>query len=74
MTHAPTVGQILSDNDAGLLPYLRHQLQKEEFSHFRAQLGFHVDDQRLKERSATWKKYRITAAIFQVLKFSANLL
>lgn len=44
MTHAPTVRQILSDNDAGLLPYLRHQLQKEEFSHFRAQLGFHVDE------------------------------
>ena len=44
MTNELTVRQILLDNDAGLLPYLRHQLQTEEFSHFRAQFGFHVDE------------------------------
>ncbi|NEQ18884.1 MAG: hypothetical protein F6K28_02410 [Microcoleus sp. SIO2G3] len=41
MTQAPTVRQILSDPDAGLLPYLRHLLQSEDFSEFKAQLSFH---------------------------------
>lgn len=44
MTQAPTVRQILSDDDAGFLPYLRQQLQTEEFSQFKAQLSFHVDE------------------------------
>ncbi|WP_407897015.1 hypothetical protein [Scytonema sp. NUACC26] len=44
MIQTPTVRQILSDPDAGLLPYLRHLLQSEEFSKFKAQLSFHVDE------------------------------
>lgn len=44
MKHAPTVRQILSDPDAGLLPYLRAQFQSEEFSQFKAQFSFHVDE------------------------------
>ncbi|GAB1540856.1 hypothetical protein NUACC21_35250 [Scytonema sp. NUACC21] len=44
MTHTPTIRQILSDDKTGLIPYLRHQLQTEEFSSFKAQLGFHVDE------------------------------
>ena len=44
MTQAPTVRQILLDPDMGLLPYLRHLLQSEEFSEFKAQLSFHVDE------------------------------
>ncbi len=44
MTQALTIRQILSDGDAGLLPYLRQQLETEEFSQFKAQLGFHVEE------------------------------
>lgn len=44
MTSTPNVSQILSEPEAGLLPYLRQQLQTEEFSQFKAQLGFHVDE------------------------------
>jgi hypothetical protein len=44
MTQTPTVSKIISDNNAGLLPYLRQQLQTKEFSEFKAQLGFHVDE------------------------------
>jgi hypothetical protein len=44
MTQALTVRQILSDKDAGLLPDIRDLLVSKEFSHFRAQMGFHVDE------------------------------
>jgi hypothetical protein len=44
MLHTSTIRQILSDQETGLLPYLRQQLQQEEFSQFKAQLGFHVDE------------------------------
>ena len=44
MTHALTIRQILSDGDAGLLPYLRQKLETEELSEFKAQLGFHVEE------------------------------
>ncbi|WP_191761793.1 hypothetical protein [Komarekiella delphini-convector] len=43
MTQMPIVRQILSDPDTGLLPYLREQLQTENFLHFKALFGFHVD-------------------------------
>ncbi len=44
MAQALTIRQILSDSDAGLLPYLRQQIETEEFSQFKAQLGFHVEE------------------------------
>jgi hypothetical protein len=44
MAYALTIRRILSDSDAGLLPYLRQQLETEEFSGYKAQLGFHVEE------------------------------
>lgn len=44
MTQMPIVRQILSDPDTGLLPYLREQLQTENFLNFKALFGFHVDE------------------------------
>ncbi|MBW4566415.1 MAG: hypothetical protein KME32_36280 [Mojavia pulchra JT2-VF2] len=44
MTQMPIVRQILSEPDAGLLPYLSQQLQTHRFSDLKAQFGFHVDE------------------------------
>ena len=44
MTKTSTARQILSDDDVGLLPYLRHLLQTEEFSNFEAQLSFQAHE------------------------------
>jgi hypothetical protein len=44
MTQTSTARQILSDSEVGLLPYLRHQLQTEEFSRFEAQLIFQAHE------------------------------
>ncbi len=44
MTQMPIVRQILSEPDTGLLPYLSQQLQTQNFSHFKALFGFHVDE------------------------------
>lgn len=39
-----TIRQILSNSEVGLLPYLRHQLQTEEFSKFEAQFSFKAEE------------------------------
>lgn len=44
MAKTSTARQILSDNDIGLLPYLRGLLQTEEFSNFEAQLSFQAHE------------------------------
>lgn len=44
MTKTSTIRQILSDEEVGLLPYLRHQLQTEEFSKFETQLSFQAQE------------------------------
>ncbi|MDF5709922.1 MAG: hypothetical protein PUP90_20205 [Nostoc sp. S4] len=44
MTRLPIVRQILLDSDSGLVPYLNQQLLSTEFSHFKSQFGFHVDE------------------------------
>lgn len=44
MTKTSIIRQILSDSEVGLLPYLRHQLQTEEFSKFEAQLNFQAQE------------------------------
>ncbi|MDZ8188273.1 MAG: hypothetical protein RMX96_25890 [Nostoc sp. ChiSLP02] len=44
MTQIPIVRQILSQPDTGLLAYLNQQLQTPNFSPFKAQFGFHVDE------------------------------
>lgn len=44
MTKASTIRQILSDSEVGLLPYLRHLLQTEEFSKFEAQFSFQAHE------------------------------
>ncbi|MEC4813296.1 MAG: hypothetical protein SAK29_08510 [Scytonema sp. PMC 1069.18] len=44
MPYTSNIRQILSNPETGLLPYLRQQLEKEEFSQSKAQLGFHVDE------------------------------
>lgn len=46
MTKTSTIRPILSDSEVGLLPYLRHQLESQEFSKFGAQLSFQVEDSR----------------------------
>ena len=48
MTKTSTIRQILSDSEVGLLPYLRHQLQKSEFSKFETQLSFQAEESRTK--------------------------
>jgi len=44
MTQIAIVRQILSQRDAGLLPYLNEQLQSGSLSQFKAQFGFDVDE------------------------------
>ena len=44
MTKTSIIRQILSDSEVGLLPYLRHQLQTEEFSKFEAQFSFQAHE------------------------------
>ncbi len=44
MAKTSTIRQILSDSEVGLLPYLRHQLQTEEFSKFEAQFTFQAHE------------------------------
>ena len=44
MTKTSTIRQILSEPEVGLLPYLRQQLQNEEFSRFEAQFSFHAEE------------------------------
>ncbi len=44
MTQTSNARQILSDSEVGLLPYLRYQLQTEEFSRFEAQLIFQAHE------------------------------
>lgn len=46
MTKTSIIRQILSDPKIGLLPYIRHQLQTEEFSKFEAQLIFQAQESR----------------------------
>lgn len=44
MPKTSTIRQILSDSEVGLLPYLRHQLQTEEFSKFEVQFSFQAHE------------------------------
>ena len=44
MTQTSTIHQILSDAEQGLLPYMNHLLQNEEFANFRAQFSFHAEN------------------------------
>lgn len=44
MIQIPIVRQILLDPSTGLLPYLSQQLQTQNFSHFKSQFGFYVDE------------------------------
>jgi hypothetical protein len=46
MTKTSTIRQILSHSEVGLLPYIRHQLEKSEFSKFEAQFSFQVHESR----------------------------
>lgn len=46
MAKTSTIRQILSDSEVGLLTYLRHQLQTEEFSRFEAQFSFQAHESR----------------------------
>ncbi len=46
MTKISIVSQILSDAEVGLLPYVRHQLESQEFSKFGAQFNFQVESSR----------------------------
>lgn len=46
MTKTSIIRQILSDSEVGLLPYLRHQLQKPEFSKFETQFSFQAQESR----------------------------
>lgn len=48
MTKTSTIRQILSNSKEGLLPYLRHQLQKSVFSKFEAQFSFQAHESRTK--------------------------
>ena len=46
MTKTSTIRQILSDPEVGLLPYLRHQLQRPEFSKSETQFSFQAQESR----------------------------
>ena len=43
MTQTSTIRQIVLDAEQGLLPYMNHLLQSEEFANFRAQFSFHAE-------------------------------
>ncbi|MBO3461622.1 hypothetical protein G7B40_026795 [Aetokthonos hydrillicola Thurmond2011] len=68
MTQALTVRQILSDNDTGLLSYIRDQLVSKEFSHFRAQMGFYVDEYCTRVGSGK-ESSELQTTLFITLKF-----
>lgn len=44
MAKTSTIRQLLSDSEQGLLPYLRHQLETENFAHFRSQFVFQAEE------------------------------
>ena len=44
MTKTSTIRQLLSEPEVGLLPYLRYQLQTEEFSRFKVQFSFQAEE------------------------------
>ena len=44
MAETSIIRQILSDSEIGLLPYIRYQLQTEEFSKFETQLSFQAQE------------------------------
>lgn len=44
MAKTSTIRQLLSEPEVGLLPYLRHQLQTEEFSRFKVQFSFQAEE------------------------------
>ena len=50
MTQTSTIGQILSAVEVGLLPYMQHQLESEEFSQLRPQLSFQAEETRTQLR------------------------
>jgi uncharacterized protein (DUF2267 family) len=64
MTKTSTIRQILSDSQVGLLPYLRHQLQTEEFDKFEAQLSFQAQESLTKVKTGDrWSELQTTLSI-----------
>lgn len=46
MTEISTISQVLTNSEVGLLPYLRHRLESQEFSKFGAEFSFQVESSR----------------------------
>lgn len=64
MTKTSTIRQILSDSEVGLLPYLRHKLQTEEFSKFEAQLNFQAQESLTQvKQGERWSELQTTLSI-----------
>lgn len=69
MAQTSTIRQILSEPENGLLPYLRHQLETEEFTHFRSQFVFQAEESS-SEAASSDRTSELNTILSISLKFS----